>query len=100
MFHTHGGKGWGFFVPVRANNACHVPIPRANTKQVGTFSVKIVLSTCLKLYLCTRHFITIDAKHKYQHCNKLGFEAVADYVLAYDRCNLYMICKQTKNTHF
>ena len=31
--------------------------------------------------------------------NKLGFEAVADYVPAYDRCNLYMICKQTKNTH-
>lgn len=38
--------------------------------------------------------------HKFQHCNKLGFEAVADYVPAYDRCNLYMICKQTKNTHF
>lgn len=38
--------------------------------------------------------------HKYQHCNKLGFEAVADYVPVYDCCNLYMICKQTKNTHF
>lgn len=39
-------------------------------------------------------------KHKYQHCHKLEFEAVADYVPAYDRCNLYMICKQTRNTHF
>lgn len=38
--------------------------------------------------------------HKYQHCNKLVFEAAANCVPACDRCNLYMICKQTRNTHF
>ncbi len=30
--------------------------------------------------------------------HKLGFQAVADYTPAYDRCNLYMICKKTKDT--
>ena len=30
---------------------------------------------------------------------KLGFEAVDDYTLVYDRCNLYMVCKKTKNIH-
>lgn len=30
--------------------------------------------------------------------HKLGFQAVADYTPAYDRCNLYMICKKIKNT--
>lgn len=30
--------------------------------------------------------------------HKLGFQAVDDFTPAYDRCNLYMICKKTKNT--
>ena len=30
---------------------------------------------------------------------KLEFEAVDDYTPVYDRCNLYMVCKKTKNIH-
>lgn len=29
---------------------------------------------------------------------KMGFRPVADYTPAYERCNLFMICKLTKNT--
>lgn len=34
--------------------------------------------------------------HLYEH---LGFEAVADYTPAYERCNLFMVCKLTNRTH-
>lgn len=91
MFHTHGGKGWGFSCPYVPTTRANTP---ANTKQVWHFQCKNYFDLLLKIV--TLH--TTDTKHKYY--NKLVFEAVADYVPAYDRCNLYMICKQTRNTHF
>lgn len=79
---------------------CKQCLPRANTKQVWYFQCKNNFEHLLKvvtLHTTSHHH---DTTHKYQHCHKLEFEAVADYVPAYDRCNLYMICKQTRNTHF